>query len=117
MIKIGKKYLVLGILASFVSSGGAYAATQSVTANMTFDTALSLTKNADIQFGFLKAATAGTYVIDTTGAVTPSGGGVVIGGTPAFGQITVVGSTTQTVAISFGDLHCRRRCHLVGGHV
>ncbi len=102
-MKISKKYLALGLLGSFMLSGGAYAATQSVTANMTFDTALTLTKNADIQFGLLKASTAGTYVISTAGVVTPSGGGVVIGGTPAFGQITITGSTTQTVTISTGS--------------
>ena len=101
-MKICKKYLALGLLGSALVSGGAYAATQSVTANMTFDSALSLTKNADINFGSVKGSQTGTYTIDTAGVVTPTAGGVVIGGTPAFGQITITGSSSQTVAISTG---------------
>jgi len=101
-MKLSKKILALGLLGSVFVAGGAYAATQSVTANMTFDTALSLVKNADISFGIVKASQAGTYAINTSGVVSPTAGGVVIGGTPAFGQITISGSTTQTVAISTG---------------
>jgi hypothetical protein len=102
-MKFNLKYLLLGLASSMFVCGGAYAATQSVTANMSFDSVLSLTKNADINFGTVKALQAGTYAINTAGVVTPSGGGVVVGGTPAFGQITVTGSTTQTVAISTGS--------------
>lgn len=96
------KYLGFAALTSLVVSGIAYAATQSVTANATFDSALTLTKNADINFGLLKSGTAGTYVMSTAGVITPSGGGVVVGGTPVVGQITITGSATQTVAISTG---------------
>ncbi len=96
------KYLGFTALAGLVVSGIAYAATQSVTANATFDSALTLTKNADINFGVLKAATTGRYVISTAGAVTPSNGGVLISGTPNAGSITITGSATQTVAISTG---------------
>jgi hypothetical protein len=101
-MKLSKKYLAMGLLSSVLVSGGAYAATQSVTANMTFDTALSLTKVSDINFGLVKASTSGTYTISTAGVVTPSSGGVVIGGTPNAGNITIAGSTTQTVAINTG---------------
>jgi len=101
-MKLSKKYLALGFAASLLASGGAYAATQSVTANMAFDSLLTLTKNADINFGTVAASTVGTYTISTAGVVTPSAGGVLIGGTPAFGQITITGSATQTVAISTG---------------
>jgi hypothetical protein len=96
------KHLGYAALTGLMVSGIAYAATQSVTANATFDSALTLTKDADINFGTLKSLTVGTYVIDTAGVVTPSAGGVIIGGTPAFGQITITGSATQTVAISTG---------------
>lgn len=91
------------IFAFFLIAADAQAATQSVTANVTFDAALTLTKVSDINFGIVKASTAGTYVISTAGVVTPSGGGVVVGGTPAAGNITIAGSTTQTVAISTGS--------------
>jgi hypothetical protein len=101
-MKLSTKYLALGLAVSLLTSSGAYAATQSVTANMSFDSVLSLTKNADINFGTVKASQAGTYTISTASVVTPSGGGVVVGGTPAYGQITIVGSSSQTVAISTG---------------
>jgi len=101
-MRINKKSLALAIAASLFAAGGAYAATQSVTANMSFDTALSLSKTNDISFGIVQALTAGTYVIDTANTVTPSGGGVAIGGTPASGVINITGSATQTVAISTG---------------
>ncbi|MFA6280522.1 MAG: DUF4402 domain-containing protein [Bdellovibrionales bacterium] len=101
-MKINKKYLALAFVASLLASGGAYAATQSVTANMSFDSLLTLTKNNDISFGTVGALTAGTYVISTAGVVTPSGGGVVVGGTPVSGQITITGSASQTVSISTG---------------
>jgi hypothetical protein len=97
------KYIALAAIASCMVCGAAFAATQPLTANATFDAVLSLTKNADINFGVLKAATPGTYIINTAGAVSPSAGGVFVYGTPAFGQITVTGSTTQTVAISTGS--------------
>lgn len=102
-MNVYSKYLSLAAAASLLVSGVAYAATQSMTANATFDSALVLTKNADINFGVLKAATSGTYVIGTNGTVTPSNGGVLISGTPAYGQITITGSATQTIAISTGS--------------
>jgi hypothetical protein len=85
------------------ASYGAMAATQSVTANITFDTALSLVKNFDINFGYVTALQANTYKIDTAGAVTVTGGagtGVWLGGTPVVGNIAITGSTTQTINIT-----------------
>ncbi len=99
-IKTRLKYLALGLIGSVAVCGGAYAATQSVTANMSFDSVLTLNKTQDINFGVVAALTGGTYVISTAGAVTPSNGGVVVGGTPAAASITVTGSATQTVAIN-----------------
>lgn len=97
------KIVALAALASSMLCGAAYAATQSVTANASFDAVLALTKNSDINFGTLKAGVVGaTYVIDTAGTVTPSNGGVVIGGSHNAADISIVGSTTQTVAISTG---------------
>ncbi len=90
-------------LAGLLVSGAAGAATLSMTAAASFDTALTLVEDTAINFGSLKAATAGTYVIDTNGAVKSSNGGVVLGGTPVHGQITISGSVTQTVAISTGS--------------
>jgi hypothetical protein len=96
-------YLGLAAAGSLLFGGIAYAASQSMTANAAFDSALTLVKDADINFGVLKAGAVGTYVIDTTGAVAASNGGQSIGGTPVAGQITITGSPTQTVAISTGS--------------
>lgn len=95
-----KLALAAGVAAvGLLCSAYAMAATQSVTANIAFDTAISLTKNADINFGSVAALTAGNYTIDTTGAVVAAGGGVWLFGTPAAADITVAGSTTQTIDI------------------
>jgi hypothetical protein len=97
------RYLLLALLGSTTIMGAAYAATQTVTANISFDTPLTITKVSDIGFGSLKAATAGTYVISTTGAVTASGGGATLGGATHAGNLTIAGSTTQLVDISVGN--------------
>ncbi|MDX9690325.1 MAG: DUF4402 domain-containing protein [Proteobacteria bacterium] len=102
-MKISKKYLALAVAASFFAAGGAYAATQSVDIDMSFDTALTLTNPTPIDFGILQALTSGTYTVDTTGALSTGGGGVAIGGSPNAGVVHITGSTTQTVAISTGS--------------
>ena len=94
------KYTLAIALTGVLAASAAYAATQSVTANIKFDTPLSLTKNNDIQFGTVKARQAGTYVINTANNVTASSGGVWLFGIPAAGSIAVTGSTTNTVTIS-----------------
>ena len=90
------------VFAVILASVGASAGTQSVTANVSFDVPLTVTKDADISFGTLKAATSGTYVLAPNGTITPSNGGVVVGGSPAFGKITISGSATQTISITTG---------------
>jgi hypothetical protein len=87
------------VLAAALLVCSAHAATLSVTANVAFETPLTLVQDAAINFGTLKAATSGTYVIDTNGRVTPSNGGALVGGTPAPGQITITGSSTQAISI------------------
>lgn len=93
-----KLILVAGVVSAMAT--GAQAATQSVTVNMEFDTELALTKNSDIDFGLLKAGVNDTYTMDTTGSITPSGAGVVLGGTPTVGDIDITGSTTQVIDIT-----------------
>jgi hypothetical protein len=83
--------------------GQAMAATQSVTANIAFDTPLAITKNSDIQFGTVKAGAAATYTISTAGTITAAGSGVWLLGTPAPGSLTISGSNTQTIDISVGS--------------
>jgi hypothetical protein len=97
------RLFVSAALAGMMIGGVAGAATQSVAVNVSFDVPLTLSNDNEISFGTLKAGTGGSYVIDTNGAVTPSNGGVVIGGTQASGKITISGSATQSVAISTGS--------------
>lgn len=97
------KRIIAGLVAGALVSSNALAATQSVTANIAFDTVLSVSKNADINFGTVKAGVTGTHVINTAGTVSSTGNGVWISGTPAAGNLTIVGSTTQTIDISVGS--------------
>ena len=85
--------------ALFMSMSAVRAATQSVSANVRFLTDITIQKNADINFGNVEAGTAATYTIDTTGAVTTTGG-VVEGGTPVVGNLLIKGSSAQAINIS-----------------
>ncbi len=98
-----KMAAAIGVAGMLCNATSAFAATQSVTANISFDVAITLTKNSDIAFGYVTALQANSYTITTAGVVTTSGGagtGVPLGGTKTAGNITVAGSTIQTVDIS-----------------
>ena len=95
---------VLLIAAMIVlGAGAAWAATTTVTATLKFLTDLTVTTNNGPNFGYVKAATVGTYVLSTAGVLTPSGGGVSEGGVPAAGSYTIKGSGTQLINISDGN--------------
>jgi hypothetical protein len=96
------KILIASVATSLALAGVCDATTTSVSASASFEVPLTVVKESDISFGVLKAATAGTYVIDTSGTVTSSAGGIILGGTQSFGQITISGSATQMVSISTG---------------
>ncbi len=70
------------------------------TANIAFDVPLSAFTVNNIDFGIVKAGHIGTYVISPAGVVTPSNGGVLEGGTPMAGNVTITGSTTQGITLS-----------------
>jgi hypothetical protein len=93
--------LAVGV-AALLFSADAMAATQSVTANLSFDSPLVLTKNNDINFGTVLAGTASTYTITTTGTVSATASGQWLYGSKAAGSITIAGSTTDTINISVG---------------
>lgn len=99
-----KNLKALALTAALLASTQAFAATQSVTANISFDTPLTLTKVSDINFGTVKAGVADTYTISTAAAVTAAGSGQWLFGTKTAGNITVVGSSTNTVNISVSGL-------------
>jgi hypothetical protein len=96
--------LTIGIIC-LLGCATAYAATQSVTANIKFDSPITLTKNLDISFGTVSGGVAPTtYTISTNGTVTTaSGPGEVIGGTSHAGKITLNGSLTSLMKISVGS--------------
>jgi hypothetical protein len=94
--------LAVGIAALLFSADALANNTVSVTANINFDTPLTLTKNNDINFGTV-STTPDTYTISTAGAVTNAGAGQWLYGTKQAGSITIAGSTTQTIAISVGS--------------
>jgi hypothetical protein len=96
---LSRLFIITGML---LFSADAMAATQSMTTNISFDTALTLTKVSDVSIGAVKALTASTYTITTAGVVTATGSGVWLYGTKTAGNITIVGSTTDTLSISVG---------------
>lgn len=73
------------------------------TSSLSFDNALAIDSVVDINFGKVRAATAGTYTINTAGVVTPGGGGVWLYGTTSAGSMVIHGSSTQTIVISTGS--------------
>jgi len=73
------------------------------TADIGFDIPLSIDTVADVNIGHVKAITTGTYVIDTTGNVTASGGGQWLNGPTRAGNLLIHGSATQTISISAGS--------------
>jgi hypothetical protein len=82
----------------------AWAATQSVTANIAFDSPLTLTKTADINFGTMTASNASTYVITRLGTIfTTAGTGTYLYGATNAGSITIAGPTNDTITISVGS--------------
>jgi uncharacterized protein DUF4402 len=92
-------------LGSVLLSGAAFATTpvtQNVTANLAFDAPLTITKNSDIDFGLLQAATSATYVITPAGGLSNTGG-AYLGGSPHAGNLTIKGSASQVINISTGN--------------
>jgi hypothetical protein len=96
------RFLVLALgTAALLGGFQAWAATQSVTANIAFDTPLTLTKVADISFGTVTASNASTYKITTAGNVTTTvGTGAWLYGAWVAGSITIAGPAADTLSIN-----------------
>jgi hypothetical protein len=101
--KVTMKRLLAGVAAIALISSNALAVTQSVTANIAFDTPLGISKVADINFGTVKAGVADAYTITTAASISHTGSGATVYGTPAAGNLSITGSTTQTIVISVGS--------------
>lgn len=103
-MRINKPLTAIAIgVAGLLGIGQAWSATQSVTANIAFDTPLTLTKTSDINFGTVTASNASTYNITTAGAVTTTAGtGAYLYGATTAGSITIAGPTADTLTISVG---------------
>ena len=90
-------------IAALLGASQAWAATQSVTANIAFDAPVTLNKTADINFGTETAANASTYHITTAGVVTTTAGtGTHLYGSSSPGFITIAGPVADTLSISVG---------------
>lgn len=91
-----------GLTAVLVPSIAA-AVTQTMAVHVEFGQSLSTTQISSADFGVLKANTPAKYTLSTSGAVTTSGDGEVIGGTPKAGNISISGSNTQNLDITVGN--------------
>ena len=80
--------LVCGV-AIFTGGIAAYAANTTVTSSIKFLSDLTIGTTNGPNFGDVKAATVGTYVLSTAGIVTASGGGIIEGRTPQAGNYTI----------------------------
>jgi hypothetical protein len=98
-----QKLITLGGILVLLFSPGAQAASVSISANIGFDTPLSITKKNDISFGTVKAGVADTYTMSPSGELSVAGPGQWLSGTKSAGNITIMGSTTQTLSISVGN--------------
>ena len=83
-----------------LSTAPVCAATQTMSVSVAFDEMLRITNATGLDFGYLKANQAGTYTLSTTGVVTATKGGIVLGGAKRAGSLTLSGSSAQTVDIS-----------------
>jgi hypothetical protein len=87
----------------FLGTRQALGNTQSVTASITFAAPMTLTKNADINFGTVTAGAPGTYTITPAGVLSASEPGANLRSTTSAGSITIAGSATQLINISEGS--------------
>ena len=100
------KFRTVALLAcatTLMGAGSAFALTQTVTASIKFLSDLTVTPVASPNFGYVKAGQAGVYALNTAGTLTPSGGGVVEGGTPVVGNYLIKGSASQLINITDGN--------------
>lgn len=94
------KFRALALLvtaSTLLGMGGAYAATQTVTATIKFFSDITITPVTAPNLGYVKALTAATCVLSTAGIVT---GCTSEGGTPAAGSYTIKGSGTALINLS-----------------
>lgn len=80
--------------------GMAFAATQNFQSHILFSGPLTLTKIRNLDFGIVKALQSGTYILSTSGTVTPSNGGITLGGNPHAGELFLTGSIVRSLHIS-----------------
>jgi hypothetical protein len=92
--------LMVGAAALLFSADAMAANPTVVTANIAFDSPLTLTKTSDINFGTVLAGVTSTYTITTAGTVTASGSGQWLYGTKSAANISIGGSTTSMINIT-----------------
>ncbi len=102
MVLLSRKLLLsCTALIGLVAAGAAHAATQTVTANVAFDTPLSIGGTPTIDFGTVRANTTETYNVSTAGTLTAVGSSAnILYGTASAAALTITGSTTQAIDIT-----------------
>lgn len=103
-----KKYIKTAVVTTglivALAEGMAFAATSTFTTTVTFAAPLALTQVKSPNFGVVRADTTATYSLSTTGVVTTSGLGSVVSSAGAqSGQLTIAGSSLQTIDIAAGN--------------
>lgn len=89
------------LMAGFTSKVMAQASdTKPNNANATILGAIALTAINPLEFGSMNPGAAGTVVLTAAGAATPSGGVVLVAGTPTAASYTVTGTALRTYAIT-----------------
>lgn len=73
------------------------------TGSMAFDSPITIDNVTDIDFGVVDALNTGRYTMNTQGNITVGLGGVLLGGNPHPGSMTIYGSATQTINITAGS--------------
>ena len=107
-MKQGNKFRTIALLATTsallgIGIGTSHAAVQTVTSTIKYITAISITEVKAPNFGYAKAATAGTYILKTDGTIDAASTGTPEGGTLQAGDYTIAGSATQAIDISVGN--------------
>ncbi len=98
------KVTLVAAAVSLTAISGAYAATQTLSANVTFVTPISFTSPVNVEFGYITTGASGrTFTIDTTGTVGGASALTDYLNGASAGSVNIVGSATQAIDITAGN--------------
>jgi len=97
--KITQGFVHIAFFLFLWDGDGAFAATQSMSATLSFAEKVSLSNLIDADMGVLLAQTSGVYTLSPQGGLTASEGGVALGGDVNAGSVTISGSNEQAITV------------------